>query len=414
MTPVKNVVIVGAGYAGVLAANRVQASLKSSSEFWGVEVVLINPTTQFVDRIRLHQVAAGTSVNAVRPLKALLHPAVKSVQGTVVQIEPANNRLHLDTRNGPQRVDYDILIYTVGSGASSGNVSGPEVIEVGTLVGATHICETLRALAPSSRIGVVGGGATGVEVAAEIAEAFPQHSVCILTAGPLIDAWPARAQAYVKRKLSKLGVTVIEGARVASVMDKVVVLEDGRRVSSDLTISAASFGVPDLAADSGLPVDEQGRLVVSETLQVADYPNIIGAGDAIRIDGPSGSHLRMGCAVATPIGGHAADTALALLRAQLPTPLSVGFFIRCLSIGRRSGYIQHVTADDVPKTIRITGALGAWVKELICAGVIKGIAKERTKPGSYFATAGPTPATRSRTPDVDLPGAPTASASHSR
>lgn len=391
MAKVMNVVVVGAGYAGLLAANRLQASLTLDAESRAVEVVVVNPTGDFVDRIRLHQVAAGTTPNAVRPLNQLLHPAVKTVLGTVSQIEPAINTLRLNTPDGPQRLKYDILIYAAGSGCTPGNVAGTDVIQVGTLAGATRINATLRELPEGSDIHVVGGGATGVEVAAEIGEAFPQHSVRILTAGTLLKTWPPRAQRYVTRTLTKLNVSALEGARVVSVMDKTILLDDGERLNSDLTISAASFGVPALAADSGLPVDPQGRLVVTESLQVSSYPNIIGAGDAIKIDGPAGSHLRMGCAVASHIGGHAAETALNLIRCQTPVPLSVGFFIRCLSLGRRSGYIQHVTPDDLPRRMWISGPLGAWVKERICVGVISGIEKERTKPGSYFSPSGPRP-----------------------
>lgn len=176
MAKVKNVVIVGAGYAGVLAANRLQASLTSDAEFWAVEIVVVNPTADFVDRIRLHQVAAGTAANAVRPLKELLHPAVKTVLGTVSQIDPAIYTLRLSTPDGPRSLKYDILIYAVGSGSSPRNVSGTDAIQVGTQAGAARINATLRELPERSDIHVVGGGATGVEVAAEIGEAFPQHS----------------------------------------------------------------------------------------------------------------------------------------------------------------------------------------------------------------------------------------------
>ena len=44
----------------------------------------------------------------------------------------------------------------------------------------------------------------------------------------------------------------------------------------------------------------------------------------------------------------------------------------------------------------IAGALGAWVKERICVGVISGIGRERVRPGSYFSTSGPRPSARAR------------------
>ena len=59
-------------------------------------------------------------------------------------------------------------------------------------------------------------------------------------------------------------------------------------------------------------VDSLARLIKRQA-GMRERDNIDAAGDAIKIDGPSGSHLRMGCAVAGPLGGHAAETALALL-----------------------------------------------------------------------------------------------------
>lgn len=168
-----------------------------------------------------------------------------------------------------------------------------------------------------------------------------------------------------------------------------VELEGGQRIRSDLTIWAGSFTVPALARESALAVDAAGRLLVTETLQHQEYPNIIGAGDSVTVRGGAGKHLRMGCAVAAPMGGHAAVTALAYLRSQPHTALSIGFFIRCLSLGRRNGFIQHVGKDDVPKRFQLSGRAGAWVKERICVGVISGIQKERSSPGSYWTVPAP-------------------------
>ena len=113
-----------------------------------------------------------------------------------------------------------------------------------------------------------------------------------------------------------------------------VELEDGRRIRSDLTIWAGSFTVSALARESALAVAAAGSLLVKETPQSQEHPTIIGAGDFVSVQSDVGKHLRIGGAVAAPMGGHAA--------------LSIGFCIRCLSLGRRSGFIRLVGEDDVP------------------------------------------------------------------
>ena len=239
------------------------------------------------------------------------------------------------------------------------------------------------------RVVVVGGGATGVEAAAEIAEQRPQARVTLLSAGPILPGLPPSAS---PRSAPHLPGSVWSCGTMPGwtrVLADGIALEGGEIVPSEVTVWAASFSVPQLARMSGLAVDELGRLLVDEYLQCPDYPDIIGAGDAVRPPASVGAHLRMGCAVAIPIGGHAADTALARLRGTAPRPLDVGFLIQCISLGRKKGYIQLVRADDTPRRFHLAGRLGAFVKERVCRMVISGPRREASKPGSYFSPAGP-------------------------
>jgi NADH:ubiquinone reductase (H+-translocating) len=388
MNPIRTVAIIGAGYAGVLAANRLQASL-TKAERIGVKIVMINPQAHFVDRIRLHQVAAGTADTATIPLENVLHADVTTIVGTVARIFPQRNGILVETTEGMAEMPYDVLIYALGSGAPPLIPGGTFAHSVGTHDGALAVRRAVRDLRQGGRIVIVGGGPTGVEVASEIAEAHPEANIRLLSAGQLLDSMPKSGRKYIRSKLAGLNVQVTENAPVVHVGADFVELEGGRKIRSDLTIWAGSFAVPALARESGLDVDVAERLFVTETLQHPEYPNIIGAGDSVNVQGHAGEHLRMGCAVAAPMGGHAAVTALAYLRAQPHTPLSVGFFIRCLSLGRRSGLIQHVGPDDVPKSFHLSGRAGAWVKERVCSGVISGIQKERTSPGSYWTIPAP-------------------------
>jgi len=103
-----------------------------------------------------------------------------------------------------------------------------------------------------------------------------------------------------------------------------------------------------------------------------------------------GSHLRMGCAIAMPLGAHAADNVLAVLRGETLTTLDVGFGAQCISIGRKMGLIQLLTAADEPRPVRITGRAGALVKEFVCAVIATGSPRrERTRPGSLMLPSGP-------------------------
>jgi NADH:ubiquinone reductase (H+-translocating) len=110
----------------------------------------------------------------------------------------------------------------------------------------------------------------------------------ILRASPQVD----------RQGLAKHGVTLLETDVVAEVRPDAVVFADGAVRPSAATIWAAGFGVPQLAGQSGLRTDEQGRLLTDETLTSVDDSRIVAAGDAAS---PSGQPLRMSCFAAAPL-----------------------------------------------------------------------------------------------------------------
>lgn len=391
------VLVIGGGYAGIMAANRLRSSL-TPAEAERVRITVLSPAGQFVERVRLHQVAAGSLGSAARPLREMLHADIGVVSGSVTRIDPDARQVTVAGQAAGQAAGqddartllYDSLIYTVGSTAT---LSTPGVAEhsfpLADPDAAIRAHAAIAAGSPGQRIVVVGGGATGVEAAAEIAEQHPEAAVTLLSSGPVLSHMRATARRDIRGVLTRLGVSIQEGARVQQVRADAVILTDGRAVPFDVCIWAASFAVPRLAGHSGLATDPDGRLLVDESLRSVDFPSIVGAGDAVRVPDSVGAHLRMSCATALPLGGAAADTVLAQLRGQEPKPISIGYVLQCLSLGRKSGYVQLLRADDIPCGLHIGGGLAAHVKEAIVRMTVNGPVKERSKPGSYWAPRGP-------------------------
>ena len=107
---------------------------------------------------------------------------------------------------------------------------------------------------------------------------------------------------------------MLETAVVAEVRPDAVVLADGAVLPSAVTIWTAGFGVPDLAARSGLHTDPLGRLLTDETLTSVDDDRIVAADAAA----PSGQPLRMSCQAAEPLGAQAANTVLSRIAGTEP------------------------------------------------------------------------------------------------
>jgi NADH dehydrogenase FAD-containing subunit len=364
-----HVVVVGGGYAGVMAANRL-------TQRDDVTVTLINPRPAFVERIRLHQLAGGSD-DAVVPYDDVLSPRVRRVADTVTRIDAAGRAVTLGSGG---TAGYDHLIYAVGSGRTDPGVPGAaeHAHPIASLEDAERLRPVLDA-APAAAVTVVGGGPTGIETAAELAETG--RAVTLVCGGRLGPYLHPRGRRFVARQFARLGVMVLEGpgAKVTEVTPHAVRLRDGRELPSAVTVWAAGFGVPDLAARSGLTTDAAGRLLTDETLTSVDDPRIVGAGDAAA---PSGLPFRMSCQAATRIGAHAADTVLARLAGGEPAPINLGFFGQCISLGRRSGIFQFAGRDDTANRFHVAGRTGARLKELVCRATVKHLAGEAAKPGS--------------------------------
>ncbi|HYJ57322.1 MAG TPA: FAD-dependent oxidoreductase [Mycobacterium sp.] len=372
MTEKTSVVVIGGGYAGVLAANH----LRLDDD---VAVTLINPRSQFVERIRLHQLVTGSD-DAVVDYADVLGADVRLLVDTAERIDAPSRSVTL--RSGGT-VDYDYLIYAVGSTGAALAVPGAAefAYPISELEHAQALRAALAEASPGTPISVIGAGPTGIETASELAE--EGRAVTLVSGGVLGPYLSERARRSVAKYMKRLGVTVVDGAaaKVTEVRADSVLLADGRELPSAVTIWTAGFGVPDLATRSGLATDAIGRLLTDESLTSIDNPYIVAAGDA---SAPSGSPLRMSCQAALPLGAQAANTVLARIAGTEPKVVDQAFTGQCISIGRTAGTIQLAHLDDSVLPLFVGGRTAAIIKEAVCKGTVSFLAREARRPGSYF------------------------------
>ena len=366
------VVVIGGGYAGVIAANHLRLAPR-------LDVTLVNPRPRFVERIRLHQFITGSD-DAVVDYAEILGPDITLVTDAATRFDTATRQVHL--RDGVA-LPYDYLIYAVGSDAGGPTVPGADefAYSVTGFEGATRLAAVLAELPDGAPVCVVGAGSTGLETAAELAEQGRAVTlVCGLALGPYLSASGRRS---VSRRLRRLGVRIIEGpgATVVAVAAEAVTLADARVLPSAVTIWTAGFGVPDLATRSGLRTDAIGRLLTDETLTSLDDPRIVAAGDAAA---PSGMPLRMSCQAAIPLGAQAANTVLARVAGETPVAIDQAFTGQCISLGRGAGIVQLARRDDTALPMCLGGRAAAVVKEALCKYTVGTLRREARKPGSVF------------------------------
>jgi NADH dehydrogenase FAD-containing subunit len=376
------VLVVGAGYAGATVAVRLAGRSRGR-----VDVVVVNPRPAFVNRLRLHHVAIGRRV-AAPSLHDVLGSGVTFVAGYVTDLDPDAGRAVVSGPDGVRAISFDRVVIATGSTTEPVPVPGGEHVHaVGDLESACRLRAAFAAVGEGAEVAVVGGGFTGLETVAELAESRPDVRVRLVTAGDVGGWFTPSAGEHVRRTLGRLGVETLGGTRVHAVEPDRLLLDDGAEVPSALTVWCGGFAAPSLARDAGITVDHQGAVRTDTALRSVSHPAVLAVGDAGHAPAPGGDRYSMSCQFAFPSAAHAAD----LLRAEAlervggqdnHAALDLGFTARAVSLGRRHAVLQPTTRDDVARGRARIGRAAVLAKWFQVRGVVAAIGVERRVPGA--------------------------------
>lgn len=338
-----DILVIGGGYAGRMAANRLAATHR---------VRLLDPSPHRVQRIALHRLAArGSSV--CTPMGRSLNRAVQHVAGRAIGIE--EGCVHTAAHG---RLRADRILLALGSTTSP--PPAPGLHQIGDLEGAQALYTALQGL-NAPRVLVLGSGLTGLELGAELAHARPDAHIHILGRSTLDGGLSMEAARMVRDRLQRLGVRLSEQVKVRSATPEGVDTDAGW-LPADLVVWCGGMVANGLARASGLPVDEAGRVLVDDGQRVVGHPSLFAAGDAARIRGRD--RQEMGCVLALPMGAHAARTVAEDLAGRPLTPFGFNYVLRCIELGGGSAVVQHTDALGRP-TSAMRGLMAAATKAFI-------------------------------------------------
>ncbi|PJI90911.1 NAD(P)/FAD-dependent oxidoreductase [Luteimicrobium subarcticum] len=293
-----HVVIVGGGFAGV---NAVKALAKAP-----VRVTLIDRRVYNTFQPLLYQVATGglnpgDVTHFLRSLR-VRQRNVDVVHEHLMEIDTPGKRVRL--LDGSY-LDYDYLLVATGVTTNYFGTPGAKehAFAMYSRSQAIRIRDTLftrlekAAQTPETtdglRVVVVGGGPTGVEMAGALAElrdqglrpAYPEidgdaFNITVVQRGAeLLKPFTPKLRKYAADQLRHRGVELRLGQGVAAVEEDAVVLTDGTKVRSDLTVWATGVSPHEEVTCWDLPLDKGNRIKVGEDLQVEGLPGVFAAGD---------------------------------------------------------------------------------------------------------------------------------------
>jgi len=319
------IVVIGGGAGGLELVVRLARKTRRDKS---TEVVLVDKNPSHIWKPLFHEVATG-SMDSYHDEAAYRSLARKHgftfVLGVAEHIDQDAQRIEIgpvaDDAGRPmlpgRSLHYGELVIAVGSHSNDFGIEGvsdySRQLDSREQAEAFHrhfVSELNRVNSLESKeaelaIVIVGGGATGVELAADmhnvtrrLSEYGYEHfssdrlSVSIIEAAPgLLPRLPDRIGVSVASELARIGVKVRTGTMVSKVEENAVVTSDGEEIRADISVWAAGVRAPEWLANCGFPVDRLGRIRVTPELQVVDQPGVFAIGDCCAFSNEDGTEV---------------------------------------------------------------------------------------------------------------------------
>ncbi|MEU6971890.1 FAD-dependent oxidoreductase [Kitasatospora aureofaciens] len=362
------ILVLGAGYAGAYTAGNLARRLSPAD----VEITVVNAVPDFVERMRLHQLAAGRDIEAPKLASVFAGTGIRLRVARVAAVDPERRVVVVADADGVGELGYDTLLYALGSHGDVEGVPGAaeHAFDVAARPSALRLRERLDSLGrrgDGGSVVVVGDGLTGIETATEIAESRPRLSVTLIARGELGARLSAGARGRLRRACDRLGVTVLEHAVVEAVEAARVLCADGTALASDATVWTAGFAVDPIAVAGGLEVTEDGRIVVDRAMRSVSHPDVYAIGDSAHAIGDNGRPLPMSCASAACTSQQAIKTILGRLTGRKTANTKLAYTYNHISLGQRDAIWQGIDDEGHPKPKHMGGRKSARLKVRLVA-----------------------------------------------
>ena len=346
----KNVVVLGSGFAGLWAAvgaARRLDELHIPARDVAVTVISSQPFHDM--RVRNYEPdLTGCRI----PLSDVLDAVgVAHIAGDVTAIDTAARTVTISGADGVGSQDYDRLVFALGSSVARPDLPGLREFgfDVDTYDHAIRLSRHLALLADgpptpgAATAVVVGAGLTGIEAACELpgrlAELFSGHDGCtprvlLIDRNPFVGSdMGDSARPLIEAALADNGVEVLTGVGVTAVDAEGVTLSNGQRVAAATVVWCAGMRANALTALFGVELDPLGRLPVDDYLQVVGVPDVFAAGDvaAAQMDD---QHLSvMSCQHGRPMGRYAGYNVVSDLLGEPMLALRIPWYVTVLDLG---------------------------------------------------------------------------------
>lgn len=270
----RNLVILGGGYGGMRIVNKLLGNHLPDD----VEITIVDRLPFHVLKTEFYALAAGTHSDISMRVNFPQDDRVRIVHGEISSIDLEHREVRIDQLKS---LSYDWLIIGLGCEDKYHGIPGADQYtnSIQTISATRKTFQSLNNVKPYGLVTIVGGGLSGVELAAELRESREDLHVRILDRGScILSPFPKKLQKYVSQWFREHDVELLPNAQVEKV-EPGVVYNHGEAIESDAIVWTAGIQPNRIVRELDLEKDEHGRVVLNEFHQVPRYPNVFVVGD---------------------------------------------------------------------------------------------------------------------------------------
>ncbi|WP_159886368.1 NAD(P)/FAD-dependent oxidoreductase [Paenibacillus puerhi] len=323
----KKLVILGGGYGGLTVAGQLlDGDLPADTM-----MILVDRMPYQGLKTEYYALAAGTVSDQDIRVQFPVDPRLILKYGEVISVDPEARLVHFAD---DEPLSYDWLVIALGCVDKYHGIEGaPEFSQsIQSLSSTRKAYQSVNDAKPYGQISIVGGGLSGVEVAAELRESRPDLNIRIIDRGAsVLSPFPEKVRRFVREWMLEHDIELRTHVSLSKLEPGM--LHNGPEIIySDVTIWTAGIQPSPIVQNLNLPKDAQGRLVINPYHQVPDYPNIYVVGDCASLPfSPSAQ-------AAEAQGEQVADVLRALWKNETPRLGKIKLKGVLGSLGKKSGF----------------------------------------------------------------------------
>jgi NADH dehydrogenase len=270
----KKLVILGGGYGGLTVATQLlEKDLPSDTV-----VVMVDRMPYQGLKTEYYALASGTVSDLDIRVPFPVDPRLILKYGEVTAVDPTQKLIQFEN---DEPLSYDWLIIGLGCVDKYHQIMGAEQYSnsIQTLSAARKTYQKVNDVNPYGQVSIIGGGLSGVEMAAELRESRPDLNIRIIDRGAsILSAFPGKVQSYVRDWMLQHDIEMRSHVCLTR-LECGLLYNQQEIIHTDVTIWTAGIQPSPIVQNLQLPKDAQGRILLNEYHQVHEYPEIYVIGD---------------------------------------------------------------------------------------------------------------------------------------